>query len=60
MKNLLPTLIPLVVTVGVAFTPIAQAFITAHPVLSLVIGAAGTIINHWIPSPLQPSVPQLK
>jgi len=60
MKNLLPTIVPLLVTIGVAFTPIAQAFIVSHPVLSLVLGAAGSIINHWIPSPLQPQVQQLK
>jgi hypothetical protein len=53
MKNVLPTLIPLIVMIAGALTAPVQVFITHHPLLSLVFASVGQIINHWIPSPAQ-------
>lgn len=62
MKNLLPTLIPLVSTLVVAVSDTMQHFIGNavhnHPVLSSIFVLVGLVVNHWIPSPAQTATAQ--
>lgn len=52
MSKWLPTLLPLLTTVGVALSPVAQAALMHHPVISTVLATVGAIINHLLPSPV--------
>ncbi len=53
MKKYLPSILPILVMIGAALAPAAQAFIASHPTTSLVIGTVATVLNHWLPSPKQ-------
>ena len=52
LKNLLPTIIPLLLAIAYAVsTPVAN-YVGAHPTVAVVLGAVAAVLNHWLPSPV--------
>lgn len=55
MGKLVPTLIPLAVTVLIAISSVAQGFIGSHPMVFTVVSSAYAVLTHWLPSPAAPA-----
>lgn len=53
MTKLLPSVLPLVVALLTAVTPIVQDWLVNHPVYTVAIGSIFAVVNHWLPSPLK-------
>ena len=53
MSKYLTVIITIVTGIAAAFAPQLQAFIVGHPAVAAGLAAVGTLIAHYIPSPLE-------
>ena len=49
----LPVILGVLVAGAAAFAPVASEWVAAHPAVSMVLAAAGTVISYFLRSPLQ-------
>ena len=53
MKNLLPSILPVLVLISGAVSQPVQNYVAQHPLIALVASTAVAILNHFLPSPVQ-------
>ncbi len=58
MLKYLPSVLPLVVAVAVAFGPQLQALLAGHPAAAAIVGALYAVLAHALPSPVAQSEPE--